>query len=121
MLNDIEAGNGASKTFTDMDKLIKGLSVLISTNAGVFGVMLQDLESHQNTAKKKICDTSPSTPINPPKTPTKSEEQISLFDDGVVKSDDDGVDVDVQETVNDGKTNVVDKDEDDKEPLVSDQ
>ncbi len=32
MLNDIEAGNGTSTTLTEMDTLIQGLSVLISTN-----------------------------------------------------------------------------------------
>ena len=103
MLNDIEAGNGASTTFTEMDTLIQGLRVLISTNAGIFGVTHQDLEPHQNTAKNKVSDTSPSTPNNPPKMPAKLGEQISLSDDDVVESGDDDVDVDVQETVDDGK------------------
>ena len=63
-----------------------------------------NLESHQITAKKKISATSRSTPIKPPKIPAKLGKQISLSkDDDVVKSGADDVDVDVQETVNDGK------------------
>jgi hypothetical protein len=46
MLNDIKQGNGASTTFNELNVLIKGFNVLISSNAEKFGVKSPDLASH---------------------------------------------------------------------------